>query len=180
MDCVAGKKNGLVEFLSDAQLTAHPEELDLNDYIINVGDDNKNNFAYNNLNNIWLIPAGNLNEGYADLSGDIDRNDYLEGLAKINLSSVNSIVNYFNILLDRINETIEPNIILLDSRTGFNDIFGTAALYLSSCVVGFFGFSRQTQPGLMNLLKEYYKNSNTFSTTISFFDHPPKSRTRNG
>lgn len=170
----SGKKNGLVEFLSDAQLTAHPEELDLNDYIINVGDDNKNNFAYNNLNNIWLIPAGNLNEGYADLSGGIDQNDYLEGLAKINLSSVNSIVNYFNILLDRINETIEPNIILLDSRTGFNDIFGTAALYLSSCVVGFFGFSRQTQPGLMNLLKEYYKNNNTFSLQLVFSIIPQK------
>ena len=65
----SGKKNGLVEFLSDAQLTSHPEDLDINDYIINVGDDNENNFAYNNLNNIWLIPAGNLNEGYSDLSG---------------------------------------------------------------------------------------------------------------
>ena len=170
----SGKKNGLVEFLSDAQLTSHPEDLDINDYIINVGDDNKNNFAYNNLNNIWLIPAGNLNEGYSDLSGGSDRNDYLEGLAKINLSSVNSVVKYFNILLDRINETIEPDIILLDSRTGFNDIFGTAALYLSSCVVGFFGFSRQTQPGLMNLLREYYKGGNSFSLQLVFSILPEK------
>lgn len=170
----SGKKNGLVEFLSDAQLTSHPEDLDINDYIINVGDDNKNHFAYNNLNNIWLIPAGNLNEGYSDLSGGSDRSDYLEGLAKINLSSVNSLVNYFNILLDRINETIEPDIILLDSRTGFNDIFGTAALYLSSCVVGFFGFSRQTQPGLMNLLREYYKQENSFSLQLVFSILPEK------
>ena len=170
----SGKKNGLVEFLSDAQLISHPEDLDINDYIINVGDDNKNNFAYNNLNNIWLIPAGNLNEGYSDLSGGSDRNDYLEGLAKINLSSVNSVVKYFNILLDRINETIEPDIILLDSRTGFNDIFGTAALYLSSCVVAFFGFSRQTQPGLMNLLREYYKGGNSFSLQLVFSILPEK------
>ena len=170
----SGQKNGLVEFLSDAQFTAHPEELDLNDYIINVGDDNKNNFAYNNLNNIWLIPAGNLNEGYSDLTGGNDRNDYLEGLAKINLSSVNSVVKYFNILLDRINETFEPDIILLDSRTGFNDIFGTVALYLSSSVIGFFGFSRQTQPGLMSLLKEYYKSSNSFSLQLVFSILPEK------
>lgn len=170
----SGKKNGLVEFLSDAQLTSHPEDLDINDYIINVGDDNRNNFAYNNLNNIWLIPAGNLNEGYADIGEGGDRNDYLEGLAKINLSSVNSIVRYFNILLDRINETIEPDIILLDSRTGFNDIFGTAALYLSSSVIGFFGFSRQTQPGLMNLLREYYKDGNTFSLQLVFSILPEK------
>lgn len=170
----SGKKNGLVEFLSDAQFTSHPEDLDINDYIINVGDDNKNNFAYNNLNNIWLIPAGNLNEGYSDLSGGTDRSDYLEGLAKINLSSVNSVVKYFNILLDRINESIEPDIILLDSRTGFNDIFGTAALYLSSCVVGFFGFSRQTQPGLMNLLREYYKEGNSFNLQLVFSILPEK------
>ena len=170
----SGKKNGLVEFLSDAQLTSHPEDLDINDYIINVGDDNKNNFAYNNLNNIWLIPAGNLNEGYSDLSEGRDRSDYLEGLAKINLSSVNSVVKYFNILLDRIYETIEPDIILLDSRTGFNDIFGTAALYLSSCVVGFFGFSRQTQPGLMNLLREYYKEGNSFNLQLVFSILPEK------
>lgn len=170
----SGKKNGLVEFLSDAQLTSHPEDLDISDYIINVGDDNKNNFAYNNLNNIWLIPAGNLNEGYSDLSEGRDRSDYLEGLAKINLSSVNSVVKYFNILLDRINETIEPDIILLDSRTGFNDIFGTAALYLSSCVVGFFGFSRQTQPGLMNLLREYYKEENSFNLQLVFSILPEK------
>lgn len=170
----SGKKNGLVEFLSDAQLTSHPEDLDINDYIINVGDDNENNFAYKNLNNIWLIPAGNLNEGYSDLSGGGDRNDYLEGLAKINLSSVNSVVKYFNLLLDRINETIEPDIILLDSRTGFNDIFGTVALYLSSSVVGFFGFSRQTQPGLMNLLREYYKKGNSFSLQLVFSILPEK------
>ena len=43
-----------------------------------------------------------------------------------------------------------------------------AALYLSSCVVGFFGFSRQTQPGLINLLKEYYNPLNSFSLQLVF------------
>ena len=164
----SGKKNGLVEFLSDAQFTSNPEELDLNNYIINVGLDNKDNFSYNNLDNIWLIPAGNLNEGYVDLESRNDRNNYLEGLAKVNLSSVSSIVKYFNCLLNKINETIQPDIILLDSRTGFNDVFGTAALYLSTSVIGFFGFSRQTQPGLMTLLNEYYKPGNSFKLSIVF------------
>lgn len=164
----SGKKNGFVEFICDAQLTLNPSDLDINDYIINVGLDNKNSFAYNNLNNIWLVPAGNLNEGYADLESNSDRNDYLEGLAKINLSSVPSVINYFNLLFDKINETIHPDIILIDSRTGFNDIFGTAALYLSSYVVGFFGFSRQTQPGLINLLKDYYKTTNNFKLQLVF------------
>lgn len=164
----SGNKNGLVEFISDAQFVSNPEELDINDYIINVGLDNKNSFAYNNLDNIWLVPAGNLNEGYSDIESGADRNDYLEGLAKINLSSVQSVIDSFNLLFDKIQKTIEPDIILIDSRTGFNDIFGTAALYLSSCVVGFFGFSRQTQPGLINLLKEYYKPSNSFNLQLVF------------
>lgn len=164
----SGKKNGLVEFISDAQLTSRPEKLDINDYIINVGLDNKNNFSFNNLDNIWIVPAGNLNEGYSDAESSSDRNDYLEGLAKINLSSVQSIVKYFRLLFDKIKETIEPDIILIDSRTGFNDIFGTAAFYLSSSVVGFFGFSRQTQPGLINLLKEYYLSGNNFKLKLVF------------
>lgn len=164
----SGKKNGLVEFISDAQTTKHPEKIDINDYIINVGLDNQNSFAYNNLDNIWIVPAGNLNEGYSDLEGGSDRNDYLEGLAKINLSSVQSVVDNFTLLFEKINDTLDPDIILIDSRTGFNDIFGTAAIYLSSCVVGFFGFSRQTQPGLMNLLKEYYKTCNNFKLQLVF------------
>lgn len=164
----SGKKNGFVEFVCDAQLTLNPNEIDINDYIINVGLDNKNSFAYNNLDNIWLVPAGNLNEGYADIESNLDRNDYLEGLAKINLSSVPSVVRYFNLLFDKINEAINPDIILIDSRTGFNDIFGTAALYLSSYVIGFFGFSRQTQPGLINLLKDYYKPTSRFKLQLVF------------
>lgn len=164
----SGKKNGLVEFISDTQFATDPKNIEINDYIINVGLDNKNNFAYENLDNIWLVPAGNLNEGYADLEDETDRNDYLEGLAKINLSNVQSVIDSFNLLFDKIIDTIEPDIILIDSRTGFNDIFGTAALYLSSCVVGFFGFSQQTQPGLINLLKEYYKPSNTFNLQLVF------------
>lgn len=164
----SGRKNGFVEFICDAQLTLNPNDIDINDYIINVGNDNRNSFAYNNLDNIWLVPAGNLNEGYADIESGSDRNDYLEGLAKINLSSVSSVVKYFNLLFEKINETIHPDIILIDSRTGFNDIFGTAALYLSSYVVGFFGFSRQTQPGLINLLKDYYKQANCFKLQLVF------------
>ena len=165
----SGKKNGLVEFICDAQFTNKPEELDIDDYIINVGNDNDSSFAYENLDSIWLVPAGNLNEGYSEIvKGDEDRNDYLEGLAKINLSNVQTVVKYFDLLFEKINNTIEPDVILIDSRTGFNDIFGAAALYLSSCVVGFFGFSRQTQPGLKNLLKEYYNPKFKFNLQLVF------------
>ena len=128
--------------------------------MINVGLGNENKASFDNLDNIWLVPAGNLNESYLDIEQVSDRSSYLEGLSRINLSKVSSIVDSFKLLFSKIQEVVKPDIIFLDSRTGFNDIFGTAAFYLSTCVVGFFGFNRQTQPGLMNLLEEYYKKQN--------------------
>lgn len=163
-----GRVNGLVEFFSDSQFYSSPDEIDINDYMINVGFGNKKAESFENLENIWLVPAGNLNEVFSESDSSAYRNDYLEGLSRINLSKVESVVNSFELLFAKIKETVNPDIILLDSRTGFNDIFGTAALYLSSCVVGFFGFNRQTQPGLFNLLDEYNSPENHFKLNLVF------------
>ncbi len=163
-----GKVNGLVEFFSDTQFYSSTDDIDINDYMINVGLGSKNAESFENLENIWLVPAGNLNEVFSETDSSAYRNDYLEGLSRINLSKVDSIVNSFELLFSKIKETVNPDIILLDSRTGFNDIFGTAALYLSSCVVGFFGFNRQTQPGLFNLLDEYNAPENHFKLNLVF------------
>lgn len=167
-DLRQGRRNGLVEFMSDLKMLDDEgkEKLELSDYIVNVGDSAKINEPA--LHNIWLIPAGNLNMNYAGGGEEINLRDYLEGLSKINLSNVNEIVDNFKILIDKIKKSINPDIILLDSRTGFNDIFGTAAFYLSSCVVGFFGFSRQTQPGLINLINNYYSEENSFKLILVF------------
>lgn len=166
----SGKKNGLVEFMCDAQFTSKPENLNIDDYMVNIGVvDNDDTFAQKNLDNIWLIPAGNLNESFCeDESSQNDRESYLEGLAKINLSNVQTVVRHFKILFKKIEEAIDPDLILIDSRTGFNDVFGTSALLLSQSVVGFFGFSRQTQPGLMNLLRMYYDSTNSFKLKMVF------------
>ena len=174
----SGKKNGVVEFISDAQFVTNRDSLDINDYVINVGNDNANKVAYNNLSNIWLVPAGNLNEsyeteGYGSNKSSENRRNYLEGLSRINLANITTIVEDFQLLFSKLKETIHPDIILLDSRTGFNDIFGTTAFLLSSYVVGFFGFSRQTQPGLMNLLNEYYNPMSQFKLSLVFSILPP-------
>lgn len=163
-----GKVNGLVEFFCDTQFCNSTDDIDINDYMVNVGLGSKNADSFENLENIWLVPAGNLNEVFSDTDSSTYRNDYLEGLSRINLSKVDSIVNSFELLFTKIKETVNPDIILIDSRTGFNDIFGTSALYLSSCVVGFFGFNRQTQPGLFNLLDEYNAPENHFKLNLVF------------
>lgn len=174
----SGKKNGVVEFISDSQFVTDQNSIDINDYIINVGNDNDNKVAYNNLSNIWLVPAGNLNEsyeyeGYDSNKSSENRRNYLEGLSRINLANITTVVESFQLLFSKLKETIRPDIILLDSRTGFNDIFGTTAFLLSTYVVGFFGFSRQTQPGLMNLLNEYYNPDNSFRLSLVFSILPP-------
>lgn len=170
-ELLSGKKNGLVEFMSDLKMLNNDgkQTLDLNDYIINVGNTKSvDDVAFKNLNNIWLIPAGNLNMDYVGNGDESNLQDYLEGLSKVNLSNVREVVDGFSVLFTKIKETINPDVILLDSRTGFNDIFGTAAFYLSSYVVGFFGFSRQTQPGLINLINNYYARENTFKVALVF------------
>lgn len=169
-----GHTNGLVEFIADSQFSTNPELIDINNYMINVGLGNDNKASFENLDNIWLVPAGNLNEGYLDVNNISDRSNYLEGLSRINLSKISSVVDSFKLLFSKIQEAVEPDIIFIDSRTGFNDIFGTAAFYLSSCVIGFFGFNRQTQPGLMNLLEEYYKEQNNFKLNLVFSILPIK------
>lgn len=163
----SGKTNGLVEFLSDSMFMRNSDSLDINDYIINVGYGNDNNkAAYDYLTNIWLVPAGNLNEDFKAAESFVNRKNYLEGLSRQNLSSINLVVEGFYILFDKLRNSVSPDVILIDSRTGFNDIFGTVAFYLSKYVVGFFGFNRQTVPGLMNLLSEYYNNQNHFGLQI--------------
>lgn len=159
----SGRKNGLVEFLSDSQFCRDASSIDINNYLINVGYSNeKNTVAYENLDKIWLIPAGNLNEDFDVRESQKNRTSYLEGLSRLNLSNTDSIISSFELLFEKLAATVEPDIILIDSRTGFNDIFGTIALHLSDYVVGFFGYSRQTIPGLITLLNDYYKPEHSF------------------
>ena len=57
----SGKKNGVVEFISDAQFVTNRDSLNINDYVINVGNDNASKVAYNNLKNLWLVNEGKMN-----------------------------------------------------------------------------------------------------------------------
>lgn len=166
-ELLEGKKNGLVEFLCDSQFLG--EEVNVNNYMINVGARNRNNDYQPALNRIWLIPAGNLNEGVTERNAfkSQGRHDYIEGLAKLNLGNTQKVIKGFTSLFEQL-RSIDIDAILIDSRTGFNDIFGTATLHLSSCVVGFFGLSRQNEPGLINLLEKHIENENLFKLILAY------------
>ena len=173
-----GEKNGLVEFLSDTQFLGESEDIDIDNYILNFVQDKKNNttnsetqkrlsIRHREIQNIWVMPAGNLNDGVKEGIKSQSRQDYLEGLAKLNLGNIQSVAKGFISLFKLLkNRTFDA--ILIDSRTGFNDIFGTVAFYLSSCVVGFFGLSRQTEPGFVNLLAEHSQHKDIFKLILAF------------
>jgi len=149
--------NGIVEYLLDMDFK-QDGCVNLENYYIRL-----DNNQFEGLNNIYVFPAGNLSNN--DVNGEnieegmigTHRDHYLQGLARLDLSNKDRVVNSFKTLFSEINKIIKPDLILIDSRTGFNDIFGTTALVLSNAIVGFFGSSKQTEPGLYFLLDKFYR-----------------------
>lgn len=155
---LSGEVNGIVEYLLDADFEGDTINLKEN-YTITVDNE------YSGEGEIRIMPAGNLNEdrivtNLRDFEGNTistHKDHYIETLARLDTSRNESIINNFNKLLINIENQIKPDLILIDSRTGFNDIFGVTALHLSNCIVAFFGSSEQTKPGLKFLLDKYNK-----------------------
>jgi cellulose biosynthesis protein BcsQ len=155
---LSGEVNGIVEYLLDADFEG--ENIDLKEnYTIAVEKE------YSGEGEIRIMPAGNLNEdriitNLRDFEGNTistHKDHYIETLSRLDTSRNESIINNFNKLLINIENQMKPDLILIDSRTGFNDIFGVTALHLSNCIVAFFGSSEQTKPGLKFLLDKYNK-----------------------
>lgn len=132
-------KNGLVEYFLDSG----DEVVNLNNYYWEASK------KFSGEGEIYVFPAGNLDD--EEIVGGIfktHRSHYLNGLTRIDMFSPDILVDQFIGLFEHIKERINPDLILIDSRTGFNDIFGISAFRLSNLVVGFFGNSVQTRPGL--------------------------------
>jgi len=127
-------KNGIVEYLKDKEGLG--DQINLRDgYTYEVSK----NYAGDG--EIHLLPAGNIFD-------DHNRFDYLEALARLDIHSTSTIVDQFQNIITDINKLFNPDVILIDSRTGFNDVFGIIANRLSNTVVGFFGNNIQNRPGL--------------------------------
>lgn len=150
----SGEKNGVIEFLTDYSFK---KKINIEDYFIQL---EKINTTTERLKNLFIVPAGNLSD--TTLIDDSNfysthRDQYLEGLARVDLANERNIIDGFEALFSQLKEKINPDIILIDSRTGFNDVFGVTALILSDLIVGFFGSSDQTKPGLRFLLDKFYE-----------------------
>ena len=136
-------KNGVLEYILDKEASKEKPDLFRN-YIIEVSKE------YSGDGSIYVMPSGNL-------FGQENLESYIEALARIDINSTDTITNQILGLINDINETINPDVILIDSRTGFNDVFGFLINRISNTIVGLFEGNKQTEPGMKLFLNEIYK-----------------------
>ncbi|NGZ18720.1 AAA family ATPase [Vibrio aestuarianus] len=130
-------KSGIVEYINDKKFDS---TINLNeDYVYEVSS------AYSGEGRINMMPAGNI------FGANISH--YLEGLARVDMNGPNALLNEFNNIFQDIERNYEPDVILVDSRTGFNNVFG-ALSQLSHTIVGLAGDDHQNEPGLNMLLEQ--------------------------
>lgn len=153
------QRNGLIEYIFDkksrliksSDIVKYTREVDKT--ICNNGE-------------IRIMHSGNLNYGKDELNKEvIDLNHYIQGLSRLDLQTTGYSANLLGNVIKDIEEQYNPDVILLDSRTGINDVFGLAISHLSDFVVGFFRNDVQTLPGLAYFIQEthsYNKLTNIF------------------
>ncbi|UHM90797.1 ParA family protein [Rahnella victoriana] len=124
-------KNGIVEYLIDSKF--YPD-LKLNDkYIYEVPS------VFTGEGKIHLMPAGNI-------FGE-EKNHYLEGLSRLDLQGRDSFTKDITNLLSNINSEYSPDVIIFDSRTGFNNVFGSLS-EISDLVIALSGDDHQNEAGI--------------------------------
>jgi hypothetical protein len=146
--CEKNQRQGFVEYLLDKQCGISSAKT-LEEYTWEV--DRK----YSGNGSIKIMPAGNLDT-------DIETNDflknhlthYIEGLARIDMENQEYITTILKNILDDIRRAYNPDVILIDSRTGLNDMMGISVCLLSRFVVGFFRNDVQSLPGLNFFLQK--------------------------
>jgi uncharacterized protein YktA (UPF0223 family) len=85
--------------------------------------------------------------------------NYLDKVAYVDFDMfVRSKRNYVDVLLKNIDEMVKPDVILIDSRTGFSEISGIF-INNSDLVNVFLGFSGQNDFGIETILENYIRNS---------------------
>lgn len=137
-------KNGVLEYLLDKE--SSKEKLNLvENYMIEVSRE------YTKDGSIFVMPAGSL---YTEENLE----SYIEALARVDINSTDTIIKQIIELIVNIKEEVNPDIILIDSRTGFNDVFGFLINKVSNMVIGLFEDNIQTRPGLNLFINEILKN----------------------
>ncbi|EIY5007553.1 AAA family ATPase [Klebsiella quasipneumoniae] len=131
-------KNGIVEYLIDSKFCT---DLKLSDkYIYEVPS------VFTGEGKVHLMPAGNI-------FGD-EKKYYLEGLSRLDLQGRDSFTTDITNLIININKEYSPDVIIFDSRTGFNNVFGSLS-EISDLVIALSGDDHQNEAGIEFLLERF-------------------------
>lgn len=145
--------NGLVEYLLDKS-TGLTEANVVTDYMQEV------DHSISGEGTIFMMPAGNMGaERIADGKQMTHMDHYLEGISRIDINNTCYANKVFEALISDIDSAIHPDVILVDSKTGINDVMGLAVCSLADVVVGFFRNDVQTLPGLRFFVKTMMDNN---------------------
>ncbi len=156
LNAETASKNGLVEYLLDSQI----KEVDLKDYVIEISKE----YSGNN-GELYAMLAGNLSNEPVDRNNRVGYNldthleHYLHGLARLDLANPYEVERQFESLFKAIKEQYNPDVILIDSRTGFSEVFSNLVIRFSNLVVGFFGNNDQNKAGLEFFTQIFKKDS---------------------
>lgn len=151
---ITSDKKGILEYFLDVEFLGVDNDINLKkDYLHQVRHE------YVQKGDVFIMPAGNLS--YEMIDNNPDRtylSDYLEALSRLDITSINRIILQFESLFSELQKQLslkyEDSLILIDSRTGFNDTFAVLSAF-SDIIVGFFGINKQSQIGLTHLLNSY-------------------------
>jgi len=151
---ISEERKGIVEYFIDAEYAKLASiKLDIKkDYSHQV------RYEYVGKGDIFVIPAGNLSNHKIADSSRTHRSDYFEALSRLDINGTQHFLKQFESFFEDLREQLELNyensVILIDSRTGFNDTF-SALSTLSDIIVGFFGINKQSMAGLTQFLDTY-------------------------
>lgn len=142
-------KNGVVEYLNDINFDSKTSLND--DYVYQVSN------RYTGEGSIHMMPAGNV--------FSLSKQHYLEGLSRLDIFGPSMFLKDMNNLILDIQKNYSPDVILIDSRTGFNNVFGVLSK-ISDHVVALFGDDSQNNPGMEFILDKYSDSSVHSKLTI--------------
>lgn len=156
------KNGGVVEYLMDK---AFDSQTNIKDYIIPLSDIDSEYLRDGG--DVFIMPAGDLRGD--KIHEDIDINSklntylghYLHGLARLDISNPDAIAKQFVQLFQEATRELQPDLILIDSRTGFSEVLTNIVLRLANVIVGLFGTNKQSEAGLYHLLSNYRNETYT-------------------
>lgn len=148
------QRNGLVEYVLDKE-TGFASGADIRNYIWEV------DHSFTDEGTIYIMPSGNLDSEYVceNMPRETHLSHYIEGISRIDFSNMEYSYQLFHGVMEDLCCELNPDIILIDSKTGISDIMGITVCQLSDKAVGFFRNDMQSFPGLYFFIESMLKSS---------------------